>query len=71
MLVRAVCLGLPEPSVPGEQQAWAGATGVAGTTVPVTAWASSTHSLGWSSRQVCAGVTGRAQLGCLLLLHSF
>lgn len=58
MLVRAVCLGLPEASVPDEQQAWAGATGVAdvgSSTVTVTAWARSKPRLGWSFRQVCIG----------------
>lgn len=73
MLVRAVCLGLPEAPVPDEQQAWAGATGVAGvgsSTVTVTAWARSTHRLGLTFRQVCVGVRGRAELGLFLLLHS-
>lgn len=68
MLVRAVCLGLPEASVPDEQQAWAGATGVAdgSSTVTVTAWARSKPRLGWSFRQVCIGVRGRAELGLSL-----
>lgn len=69
MLVRAVCLGLPEASVPDEQQAWAGATGVAdvgSSTVTVTARARSKHRLGWSFRQVCIGVRGRAELGLSL-----
>lgn len=73
MLVRTVCLGLPEASVPDEQQEWAGAVGVADTgynTVPVTPWARSPHRLGLSFREVCTGVRGRAELGCLLLLHS-
>lgn len=46
MLVRAVCLGLPEASVPDGRQAWAGAIGAAGVgchTVTVTAWAKSTR----------------------------
>lgn len=69
VLVRAVCLGLPEVSVPDEQPPWAGAVGVADagfSTVTVTAWASSTHRLGWSFRQVCIGVGGRAELGLSL-----
>lgn len=73
VLAGAVCLGLPEAPVPDEQQAWAGATGVAGvgsSTVTVTAWARSTHRLGLTFRQVCVGVRGRAELDLLLLLHS-
>lgn len=69
VFVRAVCLGLPEVSVPDGHPAWAGAVGVADagySTVTVTAWASSTHRLGWSFRQVCVEVRGRAELGLSL-----
>lgn len=69
MLVRAVCLGLPEASVPDQQRAWAAAVGVADVgykTGTVTAWARSTHRLGLRFRQVCTGVRGRAELGLSL-----
>lgn len=64
-------MGLPEASVTDEQQAWSGGIGVAdvrSNTVAVAGWAQSTHRLGLSFRQVCVGVSGRAELGLSLAL---